>query len=707
MRRLVGISFDSKEPVEGAFLRFGDVTVLTGRNDSGKTRVLRLIETALTEPERVEGVDVFGTGSREELAALVDPDDGDRLIVDVFVDAIAPWLDTIELPIDRDEIRVVVRLHYGGAGAWRFARAPIDLEPTVREAVEEALPEAASRGDATEPVKVEYLGRADWAILPEAITVPSPASAVAERVGTAVMSVCRSLQDLASEWMWFGERGHALKHAPPVSFVHAWPSGYSDEGPSWSCLIDEQRHASVVHPAAVEACAVLERIAAPLLPDFIAGEYRLEITPAQPSEIAQGRYVRLQLMRPDRMPFPEANSDPEQEGTDIEENPDDQLPVDPDDGALRFAIDDAPAGFGVWLQLALHEAAHRALIASHNLQTAMAHFAPFWEQVVGGGPSSETDEDLDDDIDEEPEPDADWLDETRQLLEHALGYLREPTLLPPRLEPAEDEPSAPYPEFDAPRHRVYLIDEPEQHLHPALERRAASWLSTAMSQWGAQCVIATHALAFIHIAGDRQVYELSRTGYAATIAPLDPATLTPYTPIARAIGLDRGELLSRYRAFVFLEHATAAVLEELFGERLDRSHIRLVPIELRQPNELPEITILAQLTAAPLAALLVSTAPEEIARLRMASALERTAAARQPGELGAVAAILELAVRKQRQIEILTLAIPDLRALLGDDQTRDAVTDRFEDAILRIEQQIIAAETAEQASASPRAPEQL
>jgi hypothetical protein len=152
---------------------------------------------------------------------------------------------------------------------------------------------------------------------------------------------------------------------------------------------------------------------------------------------------------------------------------------------------------------------------------------------------------------------------------------------------------------------------------------------------------------------------------------------------------------------VFLQHTTAAVLEELFAERLDRSHIRLVPIELRPPHDLPEITILAQLTAAPLGALFVSTVPEEIARLRMAGALERTEAARQPGELGAVAAILELAVRQQRQIEILTLAVPDLHSLLGDNQARHAITDRMEDAILRIEQLIITTEAAER-SGGPR-----
>ncbi len=298
----------------------------------------------------------------------------------------------------------------------------------------------------------------------------------------------------------------------------------------------------------------------------------------------------------------------------------------------------------------------------------------------------EVDDIYEQDWPEAPPIDAEGLDEVKQMLGDALGYLREPALLSPRLEPAPGNvPPEPYPDFDdpevaeffgAPRYRVYLVDEPEQHLHPALERRAARWLSTAMSQWGAQCVIATHAIAFIDIPGDRHVYELSRTEYMTRIASLDPRTLTPYTPIARAIGLDRGELLARSRAFVFLEPTTAALLEELFAQRLDLSHIRLVAIELQKPSQRPEIRILAQLTAAPLAALLLSPAPPEIARLRSATAAERAETAQEPDEFGAVARLLDHAIDTHREIEILTLGVPDILALLDDDAIRDVLTDR-------------------------------
>jgi hypothetical protein len=177
--------------------------------------------------------------------------------------------------------------------------------------------------------------------------------------------------------------------------------------------------------------------------------------------------------------------------------------------------------------------------------------------------------------------------------------------------------------FRPPRHRVYLVDEPEQRLHPAVQRRAAAWLTASMSQWGAQCVTATHALAFIDLPGQPPVYEPYRTPdhplepNLSIIQPLDPAALTPYTEVAKAIGFDRGELLARWRAFLLTDPRTTAVLAELCGERLERSWIKLIAIDyLTKPPELTEISILAQLTSAPIILLLPTLSTTEIDRLR-------------------------------------------------------------------------------------------
>jgi hypothetical protein len=75
-----------------------------------------------------------------------------------------------------------------------------------------------------------------------------------------------------------------------------------------------------------------------------------------------------------------------------------------------------------------------------------------------------------------------------------------------------------------------------------------------MGQWDVQCIIKTGSIVFIDLPG-ACVYELAREGVRSTIRPLDPAHLTPYTELARAIGFDRGELLPRWRAFLLSDPA--------------------------------------------------------------------------------------------------------------------------------------------------------
>jgi hypothetical protein len=129
-----------------------------------------------------------------------------------------------------------------------------------------------------------------------------------------------------------------------------------------------------------------------------------------------------------------------------------------------------------------------------------------------------------------------------------------------------DAPETTGPLFDAPRRRLYLIDEPEQRLHPALQRRAAAWLTGRMEDWGAQCVIATHALAFMDVGEDSRVHEVIRAGPLAVIERVDMASFDAQTLLAREMGFDRGELFARWNAFLFVEGlGDLAVLEELFA----------------------------------------------------------------------------------------------------------------------------------------------
>ncbi|HWE10318.1 MAG TPA: hypothetical protein VG325_13275, partial [Solirubrobacteraceae bacterium] len=131
----------------------------------------------------------------------------------------------------------------------------------------------------------------------------------------------------------------------------------------------------------------------------------------------------------------------------------------------------------------------------------------------------------------------------------------------------------------------------------------------------------------------------------------------------------RGELLTRWRAFVFADPLLAAVLDHLAGGQLEQSNIRLIPLPPSGDRPPPEITLLADLTAAPLI-LLTTTPADEIARLRDAPARNRPPADDLSTETASAAAVLDLANQLELDIEILPLAVLHPFDLLHPDAIR-------------------------------------
>lgn len=196
-----------------------------------------------------------------------------------------------------------------------------------------------------------------------------------------------------------------------------------------------------------------------------------------------------------------------------------------------------------------------------------------------------------------------------------------------------------------------------------------------MRQWDCQAVIATHAIAFIDIPGNREVYELSRHGQHCEIERIDSSRITPTTSLARAIGLDRGELLTRYRMFVLADPPLAALLEELAADRLEQARIKLVAADLARPGELGAVTILCALTTAPIAAVFLEPTNAELRDVPTASADERAALGAQPGELGGAARVLTVAGQHGRDIDLVTLEHADIASLLADAKLPDGRSD--------------------------------
>ena len=373
--RLAAISFYSNGPVRAGFLRFGDVTVLIGANDVGKTRLLAMIETALGDPDRSDLIDLFGVASDEEVQAFIDREVPDWLGVQDLVDRVAAFASELEPPGLEDAVRLGVRLpsETGYLSAWRYGRCPAELDDELSHAVQESL-RRHSPDVAFEPVALEYLGSADRELLPEPAVVPSVAGEIQGEVGRVAIELSYVLRELAADWdladgdvmapiglelellsLDAGDEGEPVKLGPDLpdpEWLTRDPAARIDRAGelTWEWLVDEGTSASRVHPAALAACRALQDAAGGLLPSFISTDYRLEIWPEQPTAIARGQLVRVQLLRRDSI-----------------ENLPDGLELDDDDG-FRFDLEQAASGYRLWIELALRETVARArMLQPHPL----------------------------------------------------------------------------------------------------------------------------------------------------------------------------------------------------------------------------------------------------------------------------------------------------------------------------------------------------
>lgn len=429
-----------------------------------------------------------------------------------------------------------------------------------------------------------------------------------------------------------------------------------------------------VHPAALAACRACERIARRLLPDFIAEQYKLTVAPAPPHAITAGEPVVLELQRP--APWPAEDKENDEELEDV---------------IFSFAVSEAATGFSLWLQLALRETAARlCTVAQILLDTT--------RQLVAAAPSAGIDlDDLeglgelgdrlalhDADAAAAEDQESERIIELKARLQQALAWLADPGMARPQISPEPpqhiegtwlfDQSAELRTEWESVvRPRIYLIDEPEQRLHPVLQRRAARWLSSAMSQWGSQCLLATHATAFIDAPGDTRVYEVTRTAVdQGVVEPLDVTALTPDARIIRQLGLDRGELLSRSRAFLLVADPDATtLLNVLFADRLHSSQITFLGIEPQAPaGGLLDLAVLAQFTSTPLFVLLTSISQVEIDRVTSLSSGQSTSHRKPSGELTLLADILEIMRRHHRTIDIRSLERPAAFDLLDEEAIR-------------------------------------
>ena len=349
MRRIDGISVVGHGPVHDAFVDLADVTVLTGRNDSGKTRLLGLIEAALNEPHKQgeDIIDVFGRASEAEIAALVYADEPDEEEIAEQAEPFVPFREALELTLDNGDYPLAVRTPISRAErlpAWRYGRRPSEvLEPTMTQ-IETAI---GRQANLLEPSTIQYLGGVDPVILPEAVVVPAAPEVVLAEATIAVSALSRALRYLAALWEEAEKYLGRLEGLPsgnaPLPEAEEY---YELDAPPARWLLDETPEAVTLHEAALRSRAALEVLIQHLLPDFITNNYKVEVVLPPVVAIATGESVEVVLaaIRSDSS-VADATAD----------------------ASLRFPIAHAASGYVVWLQLAIREACARANVLARIL----------------------------------------------------------------------------------------------------------------------------------------------------------------------------------------------------------------------------------------------------------------------------------------------------------------------------------------------------
>jgi hypothetical protein len=223
------------------------------------------------------------------------------------------------------------------------------------------------------------------------------------------------------------------------------------------------------------------------------------------------------------------------------------------------------------------------------------------------------------------------------------------------------------------RRELYLVDEPERHLHPRLQRAASRYLVDFTRQTGAQAVVITHSVAFMRAGGDAVNYlYVKRDTEGSRVVSLDPAELDALSEVTRELGLDRGELLAGVTVVLFVEgRSDQYVLESLFASRLRAAGIAVAPIHgILRTRGIIEADLLMRYSDARIAFLIDDVRLDELeGMIADEDKLAAGARSRHP-ETRAVARLIQDARANHRHVEPFGIPKHDIFDLLNDDAIR-------------------------------------
>jgi len=339
------------------------------------------------------------------------------------------------------------------------------------------------------------------------------------------------------------------------------------------------------------------------------------------------------------------------------------------DGGLIFPADDLAEGYRLWAQLAVHDVVEMIESVSDAFARATPH-DPGWgaaetlaESIAGSDFSADALEDA-----------VVAIDDVQRVWTAA----RSPS------GPADtDTISSPLQTIAEAAPRLYVIDEPERHLHPGLQRDARDWMESLARDHSVQFLYASHAPAMLGAYEDARLAHVERApDPQISVRPLDPRDLVATDREMAELGMDRGEALALFRAVLLVEGETdSAVLQALYPDRLRNLGLLVQPFRgVAAPERLLDAEILFRVLGPPFHLMVDNCDSEVLTRLTEMTAEELGVALDTKSlpstEARFVARVRRSALFQGRDIRVHAIPERDILGTLDDDCIRAVVASR-------------------------------